>query len=328
MNAETVQPPGPNRSIALLQRHFHEVLGRERIQALHRELPWLDALALIALPSVFLGLAVLLGRRPIDIGWAAAFVAQGFVLMQFGLACHEWRHRGYPSGRFGRFVHFLLLMPVYRSATHYMYWHAIHHSHLGQPGDSEWFKRYIDTPWRRLLHATIIGVAFPRLVLPRRPQSLRGPAKPYDAATAAAITREKRGLLLFTLAWLALAAVWPREVLLGYLLPLVVVTPLASTVRTVIEHSTFDAGNPFAIACHYRTTPLTRIIFFWNSGDCHLVHHVFPRMPFYRIPQALRWMRPEFLRHGVTDERSLARLVWEWFTRRRPYLSPRESGDA
>lgn len=322
MNVVTEAEP-PNPSIALLQRHFHEVLGRDRVLALHRELRWLDTLALVAGPTLFVGLAIVLGRRPPDALWALLFVLQGFVLMQFGLMCHEWRHRGFPEGRFGRFVHFLLLMPLYRSATHYMFWHAIHHTHLGGRGDSEHFKRFIDTPGRRWLYATIAGILLPRLVLPSRPQAMRGPRRDYDPATAAAIGREKKGLVVFTACWLLLAAFYPREVLLGYVLPLVLVTPFASTVRTVIEHSSFDPDNPFAIGCHYRTTPLTRWLFFWNSGDCHLVHHVFPRMPFYRMPQALRWMRPEFLRHGVADERSLPRLVAEWFGARRPYLSPR-----
>lgn len=310
-----------NASIAITQRYFHDTLGTERIRELHRANIWYDVGLLLALPTVFVVLLVALSRLHFGAVWCACLVIQGFVLMAFGLAAHEQMHRRMLPGAMGRVAGLALFVPLYRSPTQFAFWHGRHHTHLGTAHDSEQFKTDIDCTWRRIVYATVLGVLFPQRAFRRRPDS-RPRVYPDTRHLSSVLLFEARLMRAFTVTWIGAAWFFPGEVLLGYVLPLVLVTPFASTLRTVIEHSEFDASNPFQLGCFYRTNPLTRVLFLCDSGDCHFVHHVFPRMPFYRIPAALLLMRPYFLSHGVKEHRSLAVLVWRWFADSRPYLSP------
>ena len=76
-------------------------------------------------------------------------------------------------------------------------------------------------------------------------------------------------------------------VLFGYILPLFVVLPVANALRTILEHAETNPQNLFHCATFYRTGLLTRFLFFWDAGDCHLVHHIFPNIPFYRMGKAV-----------------------------------------
>ncbi len=70
-----------------------------------------------------------------------------------------------------------------------------------------------------------------------------------------------------------------------------------------------DPDNRFHVATYYRTGPWTRALFLWDCGDCHLVHHVFDQIPFYRMGQAVDLLRPILLRAGVIQRTSLWTLL-------------------
>ncbi len=311
---------GVNLSMRGMRRHIREVVGEATLADLHRSEPWRDLLAILLLLGLFFGFAGVLGSRRVDAVWVACFLAQGQLLMVFGLAAHDFLHRGVGGPRLRGVVPMLFMAPLLRSATEYQIWHARHHTHLGGADDSEQFKVGIDTVWRRLVYATFYGTAVPHRAFPRRPGAAvasRVDLQPFWPQ----IVREKIAIRLFMIAVVLLAIWQPRLVLLGYVLPLVLVTPISNSIRTATEHTEFDSGTPYQISCCYRSNAIARIAFFWGVGDCHIIHHIFPRIPFYRTTAALRLMRPVFLAHGVNDRASLAAVVSEWFSGKRLYLS-------
>ena len=48
-----------------------------------------------------------------------------------------------------------------------------------------------------------------------------------------------------------------------------------------------EPENPFHVATFYRTGPVSRLLFLWDSGDCHLIHHLYATIPYYRIGRAV-----------------------------------------
>jgi fatty acid desaturase len=62
-------------------------------------------------------------------------------------------------------------------------------------------------------------------------------------------------------------------------------------------------------------------MFWWGAGDCHVVHHFYANIPFYRIGCAVRLIRPILISHRVYEHRSLTRLMRQWFADARAHWS-------
>jgi fatty acid desaturase len=206
--------------------------------------------------------------------------------------------------------------------------HLKHHRALGTAGDNEIYKQGIHTRFRRLLFASpalLIYRSLFRLPLATQQQSPAGePERPIALTVHGGAKRlrweRNTRYALWILAVGSTAWDW-RFLVFGYLLPFAIVTPVVNTVRIVLEHFDLDRNNPLWVGTFYRTGLLTRLVFFWGAGDCHLVHHYYANVPFYRMPAALRMMRPILLREGVYEHRSLPRLLWQWFSASRPHWS-------
>ena len=56
--------------------------------------------------------------------------------------------------------------------------------------------------------------------------------------------------------------------------------------------------------CH-TAGPITSALFLWSTGDAHLIHHLFPNLPCYRLRRARAALLPILLRHGVVQRTSL-----------------------
>ena len=86
-----------------------------------------------------------------------------------------------------------------------------------------------------------------------------------------------------------------------------------------------NPANPLHCATYYRTGPFSRFLFFWDGGDCHLVHHLFARIPFYRMGEATELMRPYLERQGVRERRSFWSLLHGYYVRVEPHRSLRSA---
>jgi fatty acid desaturase len=66
---------------------------------------------------------------------------------------------------------------------------------------------------------------------------------------------------------------------------------------------------------------VTRPLFFWDAGDCHVVHHLYPAIPFHRTGEALSILTPLLKEHGARERRSLVDVIPGYFVRNEPQRS-------
>lgn len=298
--------------------------GEDAIQDLHETSPFLDWFTLAFHWALFVGLVLLLGWLPaLSPLWILCFVAQGFVIMAFGYVLHDFFvHRFVGGKRFSYWMGLFTGFVAYLIRTPYAETHYDHHLHTGTDPD-EAYKDDLDTRWKRLLFLTPVGylLAFHRELESERAARFPAPEGTFtlDKEARRRARFERKFLLGCWAVLIALAVLWPRFVLYGYILPLFLVLPVANVVRTILEHGETNPKNLFHCATYYRTGLLTRFLFFWDAGDCHLVHHIFPNIPFYRMGKAVDLFRPFLVERGVRERRSLLRLLHGYFVRNEPH---------
>jgi fatty acid desaturase len=309
------------RDLAAARRAASKVLGPERVAALHRANPWLDGLTMVALPALTVGLVIVMARlRFFGPAWIAAFLFQGLVFTWYLEVAHDlFMHRRVGGRTFAPVLGFLYFLPLLFSNTWFVLFHGRHHKYVGDVLDAEYYKQDIDTPWKRLVFCTFIGV---KLAVSRR---FRPPGVPLDekpleftAAQKRRFTIEKLLIRLFIAGQVAACILW-RPFLWGYVLPFVIVSPVISAVRVMLEHGEANPDNLFHSGTYYRSGIISRLIFFWDLGDTHLVHHIFPAIPFYRLKTTANLLRPFLLAQGVRERTSMWQLVWGYFVSGQPH---------
>jgi len=306
------------------KKELVSAFGQDAILALHKPRPWIDWAALTLHWGIFFGLVWLLGTLPaLGAWWILCFLAQGFVIMAFGYVLHDFFvHRFVGGKRFSYWMGLFTGFVAYLLRTPYAETHYDHHLHTGTDPD-EAYKDDLDTRWKRLLFLTPVGylLAFHRELESERAARFPAPDGTFklDKEARRKARFERKFLVCCWIGLIALALVWPRFVLFGYILPLFIVLPVANVVRTILEHAETNPRNLFHCATFYRTGPLTRFLFFWDAGDCHLVHHIFPNIPFHRMGRAVDLFRPFLVAHGVRERRSLLELLHGYFIRNEPH---------
>jgi len=302
-------------------------LGREELARLHAENPWLDAAAVVGSLAIFLALPWQLATRSIaDPLWWLFLVLQGNMIMVLTMVSHDvFTHRKWLPPRLRWAVSTVLTWPAQLRPSAYDEHHLVHHRTLGTAQDPERYKHGLDTRLRRILFATpamlVQHVLMIREIARTAAEHAAAPEE-GDPRQVAARTAFETKVRLAILAAVIGIALWDwRLVVFGYVLPFVLVLPVLNTIRLVLEHYDLDASNPFWVGTFYRTGPLTRTMFWWIGGDCHVVHHFYANIPWYRLPRAIRLIRPILLRHGVHEHRSLAHLLLDWFAARRRHWS-------
>lgn len=305
-----------------VRRQLREAVGADTMAALHRTNPWLDALAVFGSLALFALNVGLLGTLSFGGAWLALFVLQGFLLQWMGLVSHDLFVHRRAWGETGSWLASLLLtLPRFSLPTGYEQAHLAHHRCLGTAQDTEAYKQHLDTRWRRLVFLSLAGI---KLAQAGRLDAEKG-LRAYHDVSGQGVLIERRARLEkwvmrgFLIALLGLGLFFPRLVLLGFLLPVLVMGPIVNTLRIVIEHAEVDPTNAWHGSTFYRTGPVSRLLFCWDSGDCHLVHHVFPRLPFYRMGRAVALMRPTLLAHGVIERTSYWQLLHGWFVKVYPH---------
>ncbi len=304
----------PQTMIANARRDIRDYLGADRVKALHRQNRGLDALAFCAVIVLWVLASTVLVTRPVDAVWLICLVLQGFVFQLAGLVSHDlFVHRRVGGERWAAWGARLLTLPRLSLPMGYESAHLAHHRHLGSSRDTENYKQHLDSRRKRLLFSTLLGI---KLV-----QSGRGDTVHYhhvDAsqpARARALRLERWLLRGFLLTMLVLTGIFPLAMASAYWLPLLVVAPLVNTVRIVLEHADADinSGDAFQAGTFYRTGLLTRVLFLWDSGDCHLVHHIFPRMPWYHVGACVDELRPLMAARNPRPRRHLLGLLKGWY---------------
>jgi fatty acid desaturase len=321
----TATRPVPN-DYATARRRIAAAIGTAALARLHRQNPVLDWLVVVLLPAAFAGLALVLAARPLGPGWLACFVLQGVVIQTMAYAVHDlFVHRRVGGRRLGYLISVAFHLPIFYRRTWYALYHVDHHTYMGTRWDTEAYKQDLDTRWKRLACLTAPGLI---LALGRKlkpvdafaPEIRQGPlVTPTDPALVRRLRAEGLAVRLLVLALVPLAVWWWQLVVLGLVLPFAVVIPLLSLVRIVLEHAETTPGNVYHCATYYRTGPITRPLYFWDAGDCHVVHHIFPAIPFYRMGEALRLIRPILTAEGARERHSLLELLHGFLVRVEPH---------
>lgn len=300
-------------------------LGPQKLAELHRPNLVLDVGAMLVCVALFLGLAFELGTGSIrDLSWWLCLVIQGNLILILAYQNHDaFVHRKLFAPRLRWVLSAILVWPSQLRASVYEEKHLLHHRALGTGDDSELYKHSINTRLRRFLYATA-AMIFYRAIFLRGGTASVSVSPPSEGAgrTPSARGRIERTVWLLLLALAAVTAfIDYRFVVYGYLLPYALVTPVLNSMRIILEHFDLARGNPLWTGTFYRTGLLSRVMFWWDAGDCHLVHHFYANIPFYRMGQALRLIRPILIEHGVYEHRSLVQLVRQWFVGARAHWS-------
>jgi fatty acid desaturase len=315
--------PDLRRARALIVKE----LGAEKLAELHRSNLALDLGAISGCLALFLFLAfeLAVGSAREPWWWLCLFV-QGDLILVLAFLNHDvFVHRTLFQPKLRWVVSSVLVWPSQLRPAAYEEKHLLHHRALGTEADSEFYKHSINTRLRRFLYATAAMVFYRAIFLRGQTASL-SVARPGMARRNKPRERYERVTWWTILAAALLAALVDyRLVLYGYLLPYVVVTPVLNSIRIILEHFDLEPGNPVWNGTFYKTGPLTRPMFLWDAGDCHLVHHFYASIPFYRMGRALRVMRPILISHGVYEHRSLFPLMRQWFADARAHWSVPEA---
>lgn len=295
-------------------------LGADRLAGLHEPNLAIDLSAIVGLVALFLACAWQLATAGVgDPLWWLCLVVQGDVIVLMAILNHDaFVHRKLLPTPLRWVVSTILAWPAQLRSALYESQHLTHHRMLGTDGDTELHKGGIDTMFKRIVYATPALIVFRALFY--RGLIVRHKTRPAHGGEARLRWEKGTRYALVALAAASLAWDW-RLLVLGYLLPFATVTPLVNTVRIVLEHFDLDRENPLWVGTFYRTSLVSRVMFWWGTGDCHMVHHFYANVPFYRMGEALRLMRPILIRHGVYEHRSLARLLLQWFSGSRPHWS-------
>ena len=247
--------------------------------------------------------------------WFPAAVIVGLTVFNFTVMLHEVVHGTVFRSRrplASRVLGHLYAFPSGISATQFTRWHLDHHAQLGDAKADP--KRHRLSPkrnarWFKALYLTpaLIPIYF---------RAARAESAGYSPALRRAIRRERRLTVLGHLGILALLVFFggPLPALRAYLVPVLLVFPVAFTLNRLGQHYDIVPDNPALWGSVLRPSRFRDAAFLWSGY--HLEHHYFPGVPFYNLRALHFRLRPFFAGIGARQTTYL-RLVWEWFGRNR-----------
>lgn len=301
--------------LRFIQKEITSSIGRENLKFLHSQNLFLDCLAIILVVSGFLGCIVGIYYLPLGPYTVFLGILEGLFLMLMGLINHDLFVHRRSFGSTGSWIGSIFLTtPLGLSSSGYAQTHLAHHIHIGTRKDTEVYKQDLDTSLKRLYFCTFFGFKLATngyWAKEKRPQY-------FEVRSSSKVLR-KRYIIesvirtIFFVGVVIGCFLMPKLFLIGYLLPVIIMVPLLNSLRIIIEHGEVNPDNPWHNSTYYRTGFITRPIFLWDSGDCHLIHHIFPSIPFYRISRAIELIDPILQKNGVVPRYSYIELLKGWF---------------
>jgi fatty acid desaturase len=193
----------------------------------------------------------------------------------------------------------VLAWPVLISARSYRANHFAHHRYLNTDRDPDWVRRRGDQNWvfpkhpreiAGLLLSDLIGFGAVALVKLLRTVASRD----TDVSKGFLLTRYLYYAAVMAIAfWTGTA----RLLFLYWFVPLFTCLVCIFRIRSIAEHSALGAERtPYAGTRTTLPSFLERIFLAPNNVNYHLEHHLFPSVPFFRLPKlhALLCAKPEF----------------------------------
>jgi fatty acid desaturase len=182
----------------------------------------------------------------------------------------------------------LLTMRAYRRN------HFPHHRHLMTDRDPDWVRK--QTPeWRfpqtrtqlaRMLVAYATGVGFLRFVV----VAMRLPKQPKSGVTREEQTFARARVVYLIVVAASVTALHGWEaVLLYWFVPYLTWMQLCFHIRSIAEHFAIRGrSGVFAQTRTVLATALDRVFLVPKNVGYHLEHHLYPSVPFYRLPELHR----------------------------------------
>ena len=242
--------------------------------------------------------------------WIPIAFVQGFTVFNFTVLLHEVLHhnvfeRRHPLAE--RVLGLAYAIPSGISASQFTRWHLDHHAELGSPEDDP--KRHhlspkINARWYKLLYAT--PALFPIYFRAARKENAH-----YPEALRATIAWERQVAMAFHLGSIAL--LWyffgGAAGLTAPLIPVFWIFPIPLPLHQTRQHYDIDPNDPA------KWGTLMKSSWFWNfvflNSNFHLEHHYFPGVPFYRLPELQRALKPFYAQKGMHWQ-TYRGLVYGW----------------
>lgn len=287
-------------------RHRMDAALAEALPALRARRPW-RRLADLALAYGLWGAGIAAATAAhLQDGpwWMQAALIGVAAMLGFGglnalmLLAHEGHH-GH-LGRANGLLSWIVCVPLLHAPTAYGELHALHHRHLGGPGDPDHYGNYaagktlLAMHWLRLLIGPILYLG---LI----------PMMAWRHAPHARLRMLIESACMLPL-WIV-AAVWvPWQVLLSaWLLPAFGVA-IMTAVRGLSQHTLTDASDAWRASRTIEVGPVLGMVLLHEN--LHLAHHMYPDVPSYH----LRALDAHLQRLGPGSERvqGYARFVWRF----------------
>ncbi len=247
----------------------------------------------------------------------AALVA-GFSVFNFTVLLHEVVHLAVtPHDRkdspLMRALGLAYAIPSGISASQFTRWHLDHHAGLGSTEED---------PKRRWLspkkNSRLLKLAYyTPLLFPIYFRAAARENAAYEPALRRRIAAERWATILFQLAvpillWKFLG---PGVALRAYGLPVFGVFPAAFALNRLGQHYAVTPGDPAGWSTLVKGSRFWDFAFLYSNY--HLEHHYFPGVPFYRLPELQRLLKPVYEKHGL-PWRNYGGLWWDWIVRNKP----------
>ncbi len=199
------------------------------------------------------------------------------------LTMHEATHYNICKNRKwnDHFSNFLAAWPVGFSTERYRTRHWLHHRYLNTDKDPDWFRKKLDPSWQfpmskldfwrhtlpHLLGKGVVEMSYALRGIGIRKSDLPL-ALPFYAVIAAAIT---------------LAGGW-QAFLLYWVLPYGTILPFLHRVRNASDHLGLPKTHLLNGTRNVTGSRVGAFFFGPHNANLHLVHHVYPFVPWYRLP--------------------------------------------
>jgi fatty acid desaturase len=199
----------------------------------------------------------------------------------------------------------VLAWPVLISGRSYRANHFAHHRYLNTDRDPDWVRRRGDQNWvfpkrpremAGLLLGDLTGLGAVALVKLLRTVASRDTEVPMGFLMARYLYYAGVMTIAF---WTGTA----RLLLLYWFVPLFTCLVCIFRIRSIAEHSALGAERtPYAGTRTTLPSLLERIFLAPNNVNYHLEHHMYPSVPFFRLPKlhALLRAKPEFGQAHIT----------------------------
>jgi fatty acid desaturase len=301
---------------AELRRELGQCLPQKELRHLHQKSATRHFLIVVRQFLLLFGCGIVTWRFSQPWIWIPAAILEGFTLFNFTVLLHEHVHEAIFSRRRPRAMSWLgvlYALPSGISASQFTRWHLDHHDNLGS--DTEDPKRAHLSPkrntrWTKLLYMTpaLFSIYF---------RAARIETASYEPELRRRIAVERKLTIAFHLVAAAALGVLGGWGVLArvYLVPYLLVFPVAFTLNRLGQHYRIDPADPR----HWSTRVDGNVIwhFLFLYSNFHLEHHYFPRVPFYHLAGLNRLLRPYFEEHGIASH-GYAEILKDWIVHNRP----------